>query len=130
MLFRSHEKYQAIFEKYNLINVFLITPQTSESRIRFIDNVSNGFIYMVSSSSITGVQSSFGESQNIYFDRIDKMNLKTPQIVGFGISNKETFMQATKTTSGAIIGSAFVKFLRENAVLEIPKFIEKIKNYT
>ena len=123
-----HKKYQAIFEKYNMVNVFLITPQTSSERIKFIDNISNGFIYMVSSASTTGVQSSFGESQNIYFDRISKMNLKTPLIVGFGISNKKTFNHATNTTNGAIIGSAFVQFLEENKVSEISKFIKKIKN--
>ncbi|NOQ91830.1 MAG: tryptophan synthase subunit alpha [Flavobacteriaceae bacterium] len=122
-----HEKYQAIFEKYNLVNVFLITPQTSEKRIRFIDSISNGFIYMVSSASTTGAQNSFGESQNIYFDRINKMNLKTPQIVGFGISNKETFEQATKTTNGAIIGSAFVNHLTENGLGTIDDFIKKIR---
>jgi len=123
-----HEKYQAIFEKYNLVNVFLITPQTSDKRIRFIDSISNGFIYMVSSASTTGAQNSFGESQNIYFDRIYKMNLKTPQIVGFGISNKETFEQATKTTNGAIIGSAFVNQLTENGFDAIDNFIKKIRD--
>ncbi len=123
-----HEKYQAIFEKYNLVNVFLITPQTSDKRIRFIDSISNGFIYMVSSASTTGAQNSFGESQNIYFDRIYKMNLKAPQIVGFGISNKETFEQATKTTNGAIIGSAFVNYLTKNGLGTIDDFIKKIRD--
>lgn len=123
-----HEKYQVIFEKYNLVNVFLITPQTSEKRIRFIDSISNGFIYMVSSASTTGAQNSFGKSQNIYFDRIDKMDLKAPQIVGFGISNKETFEQATKTTNGAIIGSAFVNYLTENGLDAIDDFIKKIRD--
>lgn len=121
-----HEKYQVIFEKYNLVNVFLITPQTSEKRIRFIDTISNGFIYMVSSASTTGAQESFGESQKKYFERIKEMNLKTPQIVGFGISNKETFDQATKTTNGAIIGSAFVNFLEQHPIKNIPTFIENI----
>ncbi|NOQ92390.1 MAG: tryptophan synthase subunit alpha [Flavobacteriaceae bacterium] len=123
-----HEKYQAIFEKYNLVNVFLITPQTSDKRIRFIDSISNGFIYMVSSASTTGAQNSFGESQNIYFDRIYKMNLQSPQIVGFGISNKETFEQATKTTNGAIIGSAFVNQLTKNGLGAIDDFIKKIRD--
>ncbi len=123
-----HEKYQTIFEKYNLVNVFLITPQTSEKRIRFIDSISSGFIYMVSSASTTGAQNSFGESQNIYFDRIHKMNLKAPQIVGFGISNKKTFEQATKTTGGAIIGSAFVNHLTENKLDTIGDFIKKIRD--
>ncbi|MCF6224147.1 MAG: tryptophan synthase subunit alpha [Flavobacteriaceae bacterium] len=121
-----HEKYQVIFEKNDLVNVFLITPQTSVERIRFIDSISTGFIYMVSSASTTGAQNSFGESQQRYFNKIEKMNLKTPQIVGFGISNKETFNQATKTTNGAIIGSAFVNFLKENPIKNIPTFIENI----
>lgn len=109
------EQYKAIFEKYGLINVFLITPQTSESRIRYIDSVSNGFIYMVSSASVTGGSSTeFGDSQENYFKRIADMNLKNPQIVGFGINNKSTFEQATKFAKGAIVGSAFIKFLSKN----------------
>lgn len=121
-----HKKYREIFEKFNLVNVFLITPQTSEDRIRFIDSISNGFIYMVSSASTTGAQSSFGESQEKYFGKISEMNLNSPQIVGFGISNKATFQQATQKAKGAIIGSAFVKFLKENPIDKIPKFIQKI----
>lgn len=121
-------KYQQIFEKYNLVNVFLVTPQTSVERIRYIDSVSNGFIYLVSSASTTGAQNTFGESQMKYFDEIHKMELKTPQIVGFGISNKETFDQATKTTHGAIIGSAFVNFLSDNPIENIPTFIQSILN--
>ncbi|RLD84115.1 MAG: tryptophan synthase subunit alpha [Bacteroidetes bacterium] len=121
-------KYQQIFEKYNLVNVFLVTPQTSVERIRYIDSVSNGFIYLVSTASTTGAQSTFGESQTTYFDKIHKMELKTPQIVGFGISNRETFDQATKTTHGAIIGSAFVKFLSDNPIENIPTFIQSILN--
>ena len=117
------DEYKAIFEKYGLINVFLITPQTSEERIRFIDSVSNGFIYMVSSASVTGSQSGFGNVQENYFERIAQMNLKNPQIVGFGISNKETFTQATKYAKGAIIGSAFIKHLSENGAGKIKEFV-------
>ena len=108
------ENYKEIFETYGLINVFLITPQTSESRIRYIDSVSNGFIYMVSSASVTGNSDGFGNEQDLYFERIHKMNLKNPQIVGFGISNKETFNQATKYAKGAIVGSSFIKSLSNN----------------
>ncbi|MBQ4803664.1 tryptophan synthase subunit alpha [Aquimarina sp. MMG015] len=122
-----HEQYQETFEKYGLINVFLITPQTSEERIRFIDSVSNGFIYMVSSASVTGSTSGFGNTQEAYFERIANMDLKAPQIVGFGISNNETFTQATKTTKGAIIGSAFIKHLTQNGVESIEDFIETIR---
>ena len=115
--------YKSIFEKHNLINVFLITPQTSESRIRFIDSISEGFIYMVSSASVTGAKNSFGEDQQEYFKRIAKMNLKTPQIVGFGISNKTTFELATTYAKGAIIGSAFINYLTQNGITNINKFM-------
>jgi tryptophan synthase alpha chain len=121
-----HENYKKIFEKYKLINVLLITPQTSEERIRFIDSISDGFIYMVSSASTTGAKTNFGDAQSSYFERIAKMNLKVPQIVGFGISNKETFQSATKQAKGAIVGSAFVKFITENPINEIPKFTDTI----
>ncbi len=121
-----HDNYQAIFEKYGLINVFLITPQTSDKRIQFIDSISNGFIYMVSSASVTGSQTGFGTIQTDYFKRIALMNLKNPLIVGFGISNKETFNQATKHTKGAIIGSAFIKHITENSIENIDKFVKTI----
>jgi len=121
-----HEDYQTIFEKYGLINVFLITPQTSEERIRYIDSISNGFIYMVSSASVTGSQSGFGDEQTNYFKRIAEMNLNNPQIVGFGINNNETFTQATKFAKGAIIGSAFVKYVTNNAIDTLDKFTNAI----
>ena len=121
------EDYQETFEKYGLINVFLITPQTSQERIRFIDSISKGFIYMVSSSSVTGSQSGFGDNQKHYFERISNMDLKNPQIVGFGINNNATFNQATKYAKGAIIGSAFIKFLTDHSVDEIEKFIKSIR---
>jgi len=119
--------YKTTFEKYGLLNVFLITPQTSDDRIRFIDSISNGFIYMVSSSSVTGSSDGFGEIQTSYFERISAMHLKNPLVVGFGINNKRTFEQATKSTSGAIIGSAFVKHLAENGISEIDSFISGIR---
>ncbi|WP_417445213.1 tryptophan synthase subunit alpha [Joostella sp.] len=122
-----HDQYQEIFEKYGLINVFLITPQTSEERINFIDSVSNGFIYMVSSASVTGAKSNFGDVQNTYFQRIDAMKLKAPQIVGFGISNADTFNAATKYAKGAIIGSAFVKMIKDKGIEGIDKFVKDIR---
>jgi len=121
-----HEQYQQIFDHYGLANIFLITPQTSEERIRFIDSVSSGFIYMVSSASTTGAQSGFGEVQTTYFNRIAQMQLKNPQIVGFGISNNDTFMQATEHAKGAIIGSAFIKHLSNYGTAGIQDFIETI----
>jgi tryptophan synthase alpha chain len=121
-----HEEYKAIFEKYELLNIFLITPQTSDERIRYIDSISEGFIYMVSSASTTGGQSDFGTIQQNYFKRIANMQLKNPQIVGFGISNKETFLQATTYAKGAIIGSAFIKHLTHRGVEHIDEFIDDI----
>lgn len=125
-----HEQYQDTFEKYGLINIFLITPQTSEERIRFIDSVSSGFIYMVSSASVTGSTKGFGNETRDYFRRISAMNLKNPQIIGFGINNAETFAQATEYAQGAIIGSAFVKHLTEKGPGEIPSFIYSIRPLT
>jgi tryptophan synthase alpha chain len=120
-------EFKAIFEQYGLINVFLITPQTSEERIRFIDSVSDGFIYMVSSASVTGSQSGFGNTQENYFKRIADMNLRNPQIIGFGINNAETFNQATQFAKGAIIGSAFISNLTENGVESIGNFVKGIR---
>ncbi|HKJ47877.1 MAG TPA: tryptophan synthase subunit alpha, partial [Christiangramia sp.] len=122
-----HDKYKQLFEKYGLRNIFLITPQTSDERIRFIDSVSDGFIYMVSSASVTGSTSGFGEDTKAYFKRINDLDLKNPQIVGFGIKDKETFDQATQFAKGAIIGSAFIKHLNENGTESIQDFVQKVK---
>ncbi|MGC6403375.1 MAG: tryptophan synthase subunit alpha [Flavobacteriaceae bacterium] len=123
-----HEQYQSLFEQYGLYNMFLISPQTSEARIRYIDSVSKGFIYMVSSASVTGAQKTFGDAQQAYFERIAKMALQTPQLVGFGISNAATFGAATTHAKGAIIGSAFIQFLNEKGVDRIPEFIAQIRS--
>ncbi|WP_324025710.1 tryptophan synthase subunit alpha [Maribacter sp. BPC-D8] len=121
------DEYEAIFKKYGLKNVFLITPQTSDMRILQIDNASDGFIYMVSSASVTGSKSGFGQEQESYFERIAAMNLKNPQIVGFGIKDEETFKQATKTAKGAIIGSAFIKYLTANGTDKTAEFTKLIR---
>ncbi|GEQ87272.1 tryptophan synthase alpha chain [Patiriisocius marinistellae] len=121
------EHYQEIFENYGLINVFLITPQTSNDRIKEIDSVSNGFIYMVSSASVTGGTHGFGKSTKDYFKRISEMKLNNPQILGFGISNADTFNSATKYAKGAIIGSAFIKMLSNEGFKGIKKFIKSIR---
>ncbi|WP_026933692.1 tryptophan synthase subunit alpha [Christiangramia echinicola] len=125
-----HEHYKQLFEEYGLINIFLITPQTSNDRIRFIDSVSDGFIYMVSSASVTGSTSGFGENTKAYFKRINELKLKNPQIVGFGIKDKETFDQATQYAKGAIIGSAFIKHLNENGTANIKGFVQNVKALT
>lgn len=118
--------YKSTFKKYGLINIFLITPQTSADRIRYIDSISEGFIYMVSSSSTTGGQVGFQKEQTDYFERVAKMNLKSPLIVGFGISNHDTFTQATQHTKGAIIGSAFIKHLSVKGIKNIDTFVKNI----
>ena len=123
-----HEKYQEMFQTHGLYNMFLITPQTTEARIRYIDEVSNGFIYMVSSASVTGAKNTFGDTQTAYFKRIGEMGLKTPQIVGFGISNAETYKAATTFSRGAIIGSAFIKFLEKEGKEQIEKFVRAIRS--
>ena len=105
-------EYKAITEKYNIEFIFLITPETSEERIRTIDENTNGFIYMVSSAATTGEQKSFADKR-AYFDRINNMSLKNPRLIGFGISNKETLDIVFEHASGAIIGSAFIKALEE-----------------
>jgi len=122
-----HQDYKVLFDQYNLYNMFLITPQTPEERIRYIDSVSSGFIYMVSSASVTGAQNNFGDTQKDYFKRIANMQLNTPQLVGFGISNAETYLSAIRYSQGAIIGSAFIQFLEKNGVDAIPKFIKTIR---
>jgi len=110
--------YQNLLEKYSLDIVFLITPQTSEERIRKIDELSTGFVYMVSSSSITGAKTGISQSQIEYFERIKAMNLKNPKLIGFGISNHETFSTACQYANGAIIGSAFIKALSKGNNIE------------
>ena len=122
------EHYASVFEKYNLANIFLITPQTSDERIKAIDKASNAFIYLVSTASVTGSQSGFGSDQEAYFKRISDMNLENPLIVGFGIKDKQTFDQATKYTSGAIIGTAFINSITENGIDGIPNFIKGIRS--
>lgn len=119
-------EFKVLFERYNLKNIFLITPQTSVERIQKIDQISDSFIYMVSSSSTTGGQNSFGEVQQNYFKKTAEMNLKNPQIVGFGISNSETFQEANKHQKGAIIGSSFINFLKNNEISSISNFTKQI----
>ncbi len=110
-------EYKDIAEKYSLEFIFLITPETSDERIREIDSHTNGFIYMVSSAAVTGTQTSF-DSKVDYFNRINSLNLKNPRLIGFGISNKATLDTVNRYSSGAIIGSAFIKALNETGDVE------------
>ena len=107
------EVVKPIADKYDIRVIMMITPETSEERIRFIDDNTDGFIYMVSSASITGAQSNFNDDKVAYFERINAMNLKTPRMIGFGISNKQTLDSAQNNASGAIIGSKFVTLLND-----------------
>lgn len=102
-----------VADKYDIRVIMMITPETSEERIRFIDGNTEGFIYMVSSASVTGAQSSFNDQKIAYFNRINAMNLKNPRMIGFGISNKQTLESAQSNAAGAIIGSKFVNLLNE-----------------
>jgi len=123
------EQYLPFFEKHNLYNILLIIPQSDNERISTIDKISRGFIYMVSSSSVTGIKGNFSDEQVSYFERINEMNLKNPCLIGFGISNQETFKKAGKYARGGIIGSAFVNILGQDGNVEekITQFIKKIR---
>lgn len=118
-----------VLSGYNLHNIFLVSPRTAESRIQKIDGISDGFIYLVSSSSTTGIKGNFGQDQISYFERIRGMNLKTPALIGFGISGHQSFSAACKFARGAIIGSAFVKMLESAPDLKkgIGNFVREIR---
>jgi len=120
-------EFQETFERHGIRLIFLITPQTSDERIRALDQASKGFIYLVSTASVTGSGSGFGQAQVDYFKRISDMKLKNPIVVGFGIKDRETFNQATAHTDGAIIGSAFINAMTEKGTAVIPGFIKGIR---
>lgn len=123
------EFYKDDFLNNNISNIFLVTPQTSEERIRKIDELSNAFIYLLSSSSTTGKNLTVSNEADAYFARIKAMNLKNPTMIGFGISDQKSFNKAAEYTRGAIVGSAFVKFLdSDNALERIPEFIKSIRS--
>jgi tryptophan synthase alpha chain len=123
------DEYKPLFEKYGLVNIFLITPQTAAERIRLIDSHSAGFIYMVSAASTTGAKNSLEAEQLSYFERVSKMKLRNPVLIGFGISDRSTFSKACEHAPGAIIGSAFVKALSSGGSLSqnIHSFIQQIR---
>ena len=111
--FKDYLELKPIADKYDIRIIMLITPETSEERIRFIDENTDGFIYMVSSAATTGAQQSFDEAKQEYFHRINGMNLRNPRMIGFGISNKQTLESSQQNAAGAIIGSKFVQLLSE-----------------
>ena len=121
------DKFQQIFDKENISFISLITPNTSEDRVKQIDENSNGFIYMVSSSSTTGKKSSFDDKQVKYFKKISSLSLKNPTVIGFGISDNINFSIASKYSKGCIVGSAFIKYIHKNGLKNIHSFINQIK---
>lgn len=123
------DEYKELFDQYDLRNTFLISPQTSEKRIREIDEFSDGFIYMVSSHSITGAKLGVTNEQIDYFKSVKAMNLNSPRLIGFGISDHDSFEKASSYSNGAIIGSAFIKVLQksENLTNDIKSYIQGIR---
>lgn len=123
------EKYKALFEAHNLSMVFLVTPQTSESRLQIIDNASSGFIYVVSTASTTGNETKDLIGQQVYFDRIKSTKFKNPTLIGFNIKDNATYTHACQYANGAIIGSAFIKMLSNSHLLEkdIQEFVAHVK---
>ena len=128
-VFEYEQYYKQIVEDLGLVVSFLITPQTSLDRIRKIDDLTKGFIYMVSNSSITGAKSGISDAQLAYFNRINAMDLQNPRLIGFGISNNETFRTACNYSNGAIIGSAYIKALAkgQDVKLTTQEFVEMVR---
>lgn len=127
-MYEYEELYMEVFDRNDLYNVLLISPQTSEDRIRKIDAISKGFIYMVSSASITGAKNGISEEQIMYFQRVQAMNLNNKRMIGFGISDHETFEIACRHADGAIVGSAFINQLtKDSSEPAIRDFIHQLK---
>lgn len=120
------QDYQKLIEENGLNISFLITPQTSEARVKKADGLSQGFLYMVASSSITGAKAGIDEQQRAYFSRISTLNLSAPRLIGFGISDKASFREASSNANGAIIGSAFINALKAGGINEGEKFIKSV----
>jgi tryptophan synthase alpha chain len=122
-------EYKDLTSSLGLDVIFLISPTTSEDRIRTVDELSTGFVYAVSSSSTTGAKKGFSSDQESYFQKLKAMNLKNPFLIGFGISDRETFSKANESASGAIVGSAFINLLKEsnNFEVDISTFVKNLK---
>lgn len=122
--------YKSIAAQHDLKMIMLITPETSETRIRLIDKETEGFIYLVSSASTTGAQQAFDDSKQAYFTRVSNMKLRNPLLVGFGISNKETLDAASAHTNGAIVGSKFIQLLGEceTADMAVKELLKALRN--
>ena len=121
--------YKSEYEKKNLFNIFMVSPQTPVERILYLESISKGFLYLVATSSTTGMKKGFDISQTTYFEKIRNLNLKTPGLIGFGISDNSTFRQACDYSNGAIIGSAFIRALDDDGDIseKTKRFIRSIK---
>lgn len=122
------ETFKPVADHYDVRIIMLITPETSDERIRFIDQHTDGFIYMVSSAAITGAQKEFNAAKQAYFNRVNAMALAHPRMIGFGISNRQTLEAAQQNASGAIIGSSFVSLLDRcgNADEAVSRLLENL----
>jgi len=123
------ESYESLFTKYNILNIFLVSPQTPVERILWLDSISTGFLYIVSTTATTGGTNSFDRNHLNYFRKVNDLKLKTPGLIGFGISDKTTYEQACEFSSGVIIGSAFIRALDENGSLpeKIQRFVNELR---
>lgn len=128
-MYEYETTYQELFKKYGVQMIFLITPQTSVERIQKIDGLSDAFIYVVSTAATTGKQRGFGVDNIAYFERIKAMKLKNPTLIGFGISNHETYQTVCQYANGAIIGSAFIRMLEKSEAIEqdVLQFVDGIR---
>ena len=127
-MYEYEKEYREILNRYGLDFIFLITPETSEERIKMLDNLSSGFLYAVSSSSTTGTNKNFSDKK-AYFEKLGAMRLRNPVLIGFGISDKESFDQACLYANGAIIGTAFINALsgEEDEAEATRKFLNRIR---
>jgi len=127
-----NDKYRLLFEAYNVSNIFLITPQTPATRVQMLDEASTAFLYMVSSAAVTGATSGLNQFKLDYFERVAAMNLKTPRVVGFGISDNASYRQACSFASGVIIGSSYIREIATSTdfTTDTKRFVNNIKHST
>lgn len=123
------ESYESLFLNHNILNIFLVSPQSSDERIKYLDRISKGFLYIVSSSATTGGTSNFSQSNIAYFENLNKLNLRSPKLIGFGISDVRSYNKACEFSNGVIIGSAFIRSLEEKNPLpaKINGFVKSIR---
>ncbi len=123
------ETYESLFEKNNILNIFLVSPQSSDERIKYLDGISKGFLYVVSSSATTGGTLGFSKNSTDYFEKLNALNLSSPKLIGFGISDNYSYIQAGNYSHGVIIGSAFIRSLKNDGSLpyKINNFVKSIR---